>query len=378
MKSEIVEILKCPISNGRLELADLSVVENLNHKVADGTLEFADGHKVEEALNTVLFSKKANCYYPIIQDVIILRNDKAIVMDAKTQHYDLRSEKRDVENFYDNIGWKLHDDTHFVDAEKFEDLRPVAINYFNNCNNRVKRYIKQSGKFILDAGSGPIQYDGYLVYSEDFEYRICIDLSFESLKQAKRKLGDKGICILGDITKLPLQDNVLDAAIALNAIYHIPKDEQSIALNEINRALKPECTAAVVYTWGDKYSLFMNLALIYIKVWMAIQKIGRILMSILTKIKLLPSKNNSSEEPVLYFHAFPYGHFKNTKWDFKLDIFVWRSISVPFSKIYIHPFLGGKKILKMIYNWEDKHPVTAGKYGQYPLFILTKKLNSGK
>lgn len=374
MKSEIVEILKCPISNGKLELVDSSVIEKLNEKIAAGTLEFADGDKVKETLKTVLISKDANCYYPVIEDVIILRNDKAIVLDAKNQHFDLRSEKRDVENFYDNIGWKLFDDTHFVDAEKFEDLRPVAIDYFNNCNNRVKRYIKQSGKFILDAGSGPIQYDGYLVYSEDYEYRICVDLSFESLKQAKKKLGNKGIYILGDITKLPLQDNVLDAAIALNAIYHIPKDEQATALNEINRALKPGHTAAVVYTWGDKYSLFMNLALIYIKVWMAIQKIGRIFKLILEKLKILPAKKIISENPVLYFHAFPYGHFNNTNWDFKLDIYVWRSISVPFSKIYIHPFLGGKKILKMIYNWEDKHPTTAGKYGQYPLFIMTKKI----
>ncbi len=373
MKEEIIKILKCPISGGDLVLASKHDLDLLNKKVKNGELEFTGGDKVLEEIQSALFSKEADCYYPIIQDVIVLRKDKAMIHDRKSEHIDLRSEKRDVENFYDNIGWKQVDDEHFADAKIFEDLRPVALDYFTGCNNRVKRYIQPKGKFILDAGSGPIQYDGYMVYSEDYDYRICVDLSIESLKQAKSKLGDKGICIMGDITNLPLKDNVLDAAIALNAIYHIPMDEQSKALNEINRALKPGHTAAVVYTWGDKYSLFMNIALIYIKVWMAFQKIGRIFLAMLKKLKLIPVKTDNSADPVLYFHAFPYGHFNNTDWDFKLDIFVWRSISVPFSKIYIHPFLGGKKILQSIFKWEDRHPETAGKYGQYPLFVITKK-----
>lgn len=372
MKKDIVEILKCPITGNNLILATKEELNNINTKVLNKELFHLDGKIVVKPFTKALIDESNKFIYAVIDDIIILRKDKAIVSEKSKEHIDLRSEKRDVENFYDNIGWKHFDDEHFIDAEKFEDLRPVAFEYFTECNNRVKNYIQQKGKFILDAGSGPIQYDGYLVYSEDYEYRICVDLSIASLMEAKKKLGSKGIYILGDITNLPLKDNVLDAAIALNAIYHIPMDEQAKALNEINRALKPDKTAAIVYTWGDKHSLFMNIGLIYIKVWMAVQKIGRILKSILGKLKLVSQKNTDGEDPVLYFHAFPYSYFKNTKWDFKLDIFVWRSISVPFSKIYIHPWLGGKKILKSIYNWENNHPQTAGKYGQYPLLIMTK------
>lgn len=371
MKEEIVEILKCPVSGLSVQVASTKEINLLNDKVSNGELEFADGQKIQIKLDTALYSSNAKCYYAVIKGVIMIRLDKAIYLEKEHNHYNLRSEKRDVENFYDNIGWKQTDDDNFVDAEIFEDLRPVAFDYFTKCNDRVKRYIQQKGKFILDAGSGPIQYDGYLVYSEDYEYRICVDLSFESLKQAKKKLGDKGVCLLADITNMPLKDNVLDAAIALNAIYHIPMDEQANALKEINRALKPGKTAAVVYTWGDKYSLFMNIALIHIKLWMAVQKIGRILTSILRKLKLFPPPPEGGD-PVLYFHAFPFGYFKNTEWPFKLDIYSWRSISVPFSKLYIHPALGGKKLLEKIYNWEDKNPETAGKYGQYPLFVITK------
>lgn len=375
MKKEIIDILTCPVTGGNLRLSTDDELKTLNIKIEKKELVYSDGSTILTQIEFALASEEGKYYYIVIDEVIMLRKDKAIQIERISKNVDLRSEKRDVENFYDNVGWKLFDDDHFVDAEKFEDLRPVAFEYFTECNNRVKKYIQPKGKYILDAGSGPIQYDGYLVYSEDYEYRICVDLSFESLKEAKKKLGSKGIYILGDITNLPLKDNVLDAAIALNAIYHIPMDEQSKALDEINRALKPGKTAAIVYTWGDKYSLFMNLALIYIKIWMAFQKIGRILKKILIKTKLLTKKSTEGEDPVLYFHAFPYGYFKNADWDFKLDIFVWRSISVPFSKIYIHPWLGGKRLLKCIYNWEDKHPKTAGKYGQYPLFVMTKPIN---
>jgi ubiquinone/menaquinone biosynthesis C-methylase UbiE/uncharacterized protein YbaR (Trm112 family) len=372
MKKEIVDILKCPITGSNLHLLNKDELEKVNEKVKNKTLNYLNGTVVVKPFEIALSNENNKFIYAVVDDIIILRKDKAIAANNSIENIDLRSEKRDVENFYDNIGWKHFDDEHFVDAEKFEDLRPLAFDYFTNCNNRVKKYIKQQGKFILDAGSGPIQYDGYLVYSEDYEYRICVDLSIASLIEAKNKLGNKGIYILGDITNLPLKDNVLDAAIALNAIYHIPMDEQAKALNEINRALKPGNTAAIVYTWGDKHSLFMNIGLIYIKVWMAFQKIGRLLKKVLEKLKIISRKPTDANNPVLYFHAFPYSYFKNTNWDFKLDIFVWRSISVPFSKIYMHKFLGGKKLLKAIYNWENKHPETAGRFGQYPLLVITK------
>ena len=71
------------------------------------------------------------------------------------------------------------------------------------------KYLRQGGKYILDVASGGIPQPEYLQYSEAFEKRICIDLSFVALQQARKKLGSKGIYILGDITNLPLRDDAL-------------------------------------------------------------------------------------------------------------------------------------------------------------------------
>lgn len=162
MKKEIIDILKCPVTGSNLRLSTDEELKELNLKIEKKELLHSDGKIVTKQIEYALVSQDEKYYYLIIDEVIMLRKDKSIQMDHKFKNVDLRSEKRDVENFYDNVGWKLFDDEHFVDAEKFEDLRPVAFEYFTECNNRVKKYIQQKGKFILDAGSGPIQYDVYL------------------------------------------------------------------------------------------------------------------------------------------------------------------------------------------------------------------------
>lgn len=115
----------------------------------------------------------------------------------------------------------------------------------------MNKYLKTGGKYILDMGSGPIQYPEYLSYSNGFKYRICVDISFLGLKETRKKLGDKGIYLQADITNLPLIDNLVDAVASLHTLYHVPEDEQDLALQEIYRVLLPGSSAVVVYSWGS-------------------------------------------------------------------------------------------------------------------------------
>jgi len=368
MKREITTILKCPVSGKDLVAASKAALEGIKKHVDNNALKHITGEKVKHSIENALITVDNKFLYLILDGIILLRKDLAIVIDdtyfLKHGILQLRDEKRHVQDFYNETGWHKSEKGDFEDAELFEDLRPVAEEYINNCHKRVSRHLKPKGDFILDAGSGPIQFDAYLEYSKDYKYRICVDLTLQALRQAKQKLGDKGIYLIADITNLPIKSDVVDAAVSLNVIYHIPKDEQRKAIEEITRTLKPEHKAVIVYSWGDKFSLFMNVALFYIKIFQGFQKVYRILKS-----KLLPNQGN----PGLYFHAWPPSYFKQSKWEATIDILVWRSISVPFSKIYAQPFLGGKSLLKMIYNWEERNPKTAGKFGQYPMLVVSKK-----
>src|SRR5512138_3447029 len=80
--------------------------------------------------------------------------------------------KQRVRQFYDQVGWQTvadGDGHDIVDTPseqpsgryqnaRYEDLRPVSQEYIHRCHLRIKRFLKPSGRYLLDAGSGPVQY----------------------------------------------------------------------------------------------------------------------------------------------------------------------------------------------------------------------------
>jgi hypothetical protein len=92
----------------------------------------------------------------------------------------------------------------------------------------------------------------------------------------------------------------------------------------------------VVYDWY-KHSAWMNFYLLPFRGFVFIKNR---LLGLLSKLlgKGEPAKR-------LYFYAHTYSYFRENLPPFKLA--VWRSLSVPFMRYYIHPALFGKKIL----NW---------------------------
>lgn len=55
-----------------------------------------------------------------------------------------------------------------------------------------------------------------------------------------------------------------------------------------------------------------------------------------------------------------------------VNILVWRSVSVRFLRSLIHPHVGGRYWLRLLFWLEERFPHFFGEQGQYPLVILTK------
>jgi uncharacterized protein YbaR (Trm112 family) len=205
---QLESILRCPITKENLRLLRSDEIEKINDRVAKEGLAHKDGTKIKTALETGFVSSGGGYAYAVIEGMIVLLPNLAISLDGRANNGQdsLHPEEKIVQDFYDQIGWQKGkaDSPQFVDALKWEDLRPVVSEYVHQCHLRVNRYIQPHGKYFLDAGSGPIQYDEYLTYSAGYEFRICLDLSLLALKEARKKLGDKGIYILGDVTNIPL------------------------------------------------------------------------------------------------------------------------------------------------------------------------------
>jgi len=287
-------------------------------------------------------------------------------------------EKKEVQSFYDHIGWQKEGEGAFADAQQFEDLRPVSRDYIHNCHLhnchlRLHKYLKHNGQYFLDVASGPLQYPEYLTYSEGFEDRLCVDISRLALKEPKKKLGDKGVYLLADITRLPLKDGSINAAVSIHTIYHVPANEQLAALHELYRVLRPESSAVVVYSWGN-HSLLMNLAIGPLKPWQILKE--RIPRMLGTLTKSHSTKAPDDARPKLYFHAHRYQHFAKQTQLSNFDVSVWRSVSPIFTKTYVHSWLLGKQVLAMIYWLEDRFPRIAGDLDSIQFLSSTNAFSS--
>lgn len=366
---DFLAILKCPISGNDLRELSPSEVEVLNVEISGSALYNYEGSPIDQHVDRALNSSCGRYFYRIQEGVIILLKNLAMVkedhLNSDEDRSGLMSDKKAVQDFYNQFGWKKNEEGVFNDGDEFEDLRPVSQQYMYDCNMRVKRYLRPKGDYLLDAASGPIQFNEYLEYNKDYKYRICVDLSYLALRQAREKLGNRGIYLVADITNLPIKDQTIDAVVSLNTIYHITKDEQAEALRQMYRVLKEDATGIVVYSWGKRSYLNNFLALPH-KVMRKLKAIYR------TKV------HTNREHPELYFHAHDRDYFSYELLGFDLELSVWRLISVPVMKYYIHSWLGGKALLKAIYRLEDRKPEWCGRVGEYPMFVMRKQVKQPK
>jgi ubiquinone/menaquinone biosynthesis C-methylase UbiE/uncharacterized protein YbaR (Trm112 family) len=366
--------LQCPITKKTLRQMTLEEIANVNNLVDRHKLFTLDKESVNTKIDSGFISEDGRFAYPAIEGIAILLSNRALVLkdNEKVKITPQNNElKNSVQSFYNEIGWKQDTDEQedgvYVDAAVFEDLRPVSQDYIHKCHLRINKYFKLNNQYILDVASGPVHLPEYVSYSDNFQQRICVDFSFQALREAQKQLKDRGIYILGDITNLPLQPNVVDSAISLHTIYHVPKNEQAQALKELHRVLKPNSLGIIVYHWG-KHSLLMNVTTLPLKV---VDKIRKRWTAFWAKGKKKSAAIASSE---LYFHTHSYGWFKQQaqNLNIKLDISIWRSVSLLFLQTYIHQWIFGKQILELIYSLEESFPKLAARFGQYPILIIQK------
>lgn len=366
------EILRCPLTHGSLRELSADELEGLNELIESGELLHADGSPVPQSLERGFISEDGAFAYGQREGIALLLPALAIPLtpEAANKAGNLRAEKRAVQQFYDDIGWSAADSGEVsIDADNWEDLRPVSRDYIHACHLRVGRHLKPTGRYLLDVASGPVQYPEYLTYSQGYAARICVDISFAALRQAQQKLGAHGIYILGDITNLPLADGVVDGAVSLHTIYHTPADEQASAFREIHRVLAPGATAAVVYCWR---SLLIKLTMLPAKIVQGLAK----LFGKLTRGRTEATSSQRSRTGV-YYHAHSRAWFAKNLSDLPTEIHVWRSIDVPLLKAYCHHWLGGHLLLRLVYQAEEWFPRLLGRLGAYPLIVLRKDMGCG-
>ncbi|MBN2812818.1 MAG: class I SAM-dependent methyltransferase [Bacteroidales bacterium] len=350
-------ILQCPVTKERLTYADEKTT------FAYLTKHFHERQKAEN-IHDGFVNASESYFYPVIDDIILLLPAYALFIgNGKDHRGRMAFDKERVFQYYNQVGYEVKNDRKiYEDSPKWVDFRDVASKYVRNSFTKAQKYLPASGKYLLDIASGPIGLEEYLSLSDSFEYRICADISVNALIQAKFNLGtQKGIFLCADITNIPLQDNSCDAVLCQHTLYHIPKNEQKTAVNEMYRVTKAGGNTTIVYSLFYR-SWFMNITLFPIQLY-------RIARHFAGKayVRLFNSK------PRLYFYPHSLRWFKrNFAFTHAVEIFCWRSTNKYFLNLYIHKWLFGQKLLEWLRKSEDKHPGFWGRVGEYPVIRIRK------
>ena len=241
-------------------------------------------------------------------------------------------------------------------------MRPVSREYIHKCHLRVNRHLAPSGDFLLDAGSGPVQWPDYLTYSENYHYRVCADISITALREAKERLGGHGLYVVADIADMPFKADAFDGEVSMHAIHHLPLSEHKDAYLELHRVLKSKRSAVIVNGWHEP--LLMRVAEPFIQ-------FGRLLSG-----RGLKRKKDWSEEDdqtgTFVEKLTPRWLGQELRGVVDYEVYPWRSLSPRFMRWFVRPQLGGKAALRFIFWLEELFPRFFGVHGQYPMIVIRK------
>lgn len=308
-----LEILRCPRTQSSL-------------KFDGGRLVSADGAST----------------YPVIGGVARFLDDQSDVSETRS--------------FYEEEGWKRSDDGVFGDTKAFVDTRDVPLTFSRKCIRRLNSHFQRGGRFLLDAGSGPIAHDEYLEFGSRFDQRVCVDLSAEALSVARAKLGDRGAYLQADLTSLPIQSGSVDAVTCNHVIYQIPPGQQAAVFKELWRVLKPGGVAVIVYWWRDT------------PLQWRLERLAR----------MFAGSAGEGDKPLAVGSIpshFPQSlqWFERQDWPFRYEIEPFRVIGNSFMRSYVSNDWIGKLFLEGVFALQQIAPAYCGRYGQMPAIVLRRK-----
>jgi SAM-dependent methyltransferase len=356
-------ILRCPTTRQALSLLSESEIAGTNAAIGSGLLRHANA-EARPLESSALGTPDRKVIYRIEDDVACLLPELAI----SATHEGEASRDEDsagVRRFYDEYGWRKNPSGSYNDTADFTDTRAVSAYYGSACNHRIVRQLR-SGRYLLDAASGPIPHAGYLQFSKNYDFRICLDFSITALREAKAKLGAKGLYVLGDITRLPFAEASIDDVISLHTIYHVPRALLATAVDELVRVVGPDGRVVIVSTWAS--SPLMGTAM---KGRSALGKLKRLLLG-----RLRPAPAPAPDTPQtheLYFAPFDYDRYRSEIASrHPTTLRLWSSTSVPFQKAFFADNRVGLLSAKLVLTAERLLEPLAARYGQYPMFVVDK------
>jgi SAM-dependent methyltransferase len=154
-----------------------------------------------------------------------------------------------VREFYDSYGW-VRNNEGSVGEDEFRQFSRAYSRYHEAVNRRTLACFSGRSGELLIGGGGDLP-ETHTAVASQFSRVTCLDISQRALDIAKSKLGDRAEYILGSLLDIPKPDDHFDAAYCAHVIYHIDRDLQERAIDELIRVTKPGGRIVVIYVNPD-------------------------------------------------------------------------------------------------------------------------------
>ena len=82
MKTEVLSLLRCPVTESSLTIADAGVVDALNQQIEAGTLTNRLGQVIEQPIESGLVNEDQSLLFAVRGEIMVLVADQAIELKS--------------------------------------------------------------------------------------------------------------------------------------------------------------------------------------------------------------------------------------------------------------------------------------------------------
>lgn len=265
----------------------------------------------------------------------------------------MNKEKGVVKKYYEEFGWQKTSEGIYNDEHVYGDQRKIIVFYDYLNRSILRRNFKRKGVFFIDVGCGA---NPYTTLAQGFNFHVCVDFTKAGLVEAKRKVVN-GMFVMADLTNLPFKTSVSDGTVAMHVLYHLPRDYQANAVNELARITAKGGRCLIAYSNLEGFAALMKLIP---------QRLRQLKRKNKDQTKRMPNK------PPLYAHFFTLEYFKylplfGCKIKFRTAHLLGGQ-----SKSIVPNGFAGYLVLTIVLFIERFFSGTAAKFSVHPAIVIEK------
>lgn len=225
----------CPFTKDPLELLSEADLSLLNKKIEAEQLFFQQGVPIDFKVNKAYVSANRVYVYPVMEDILMLQKQMAIVDRNQTAHPTRRIREADVVTFHKTMGFGL--DGKFVKRDATNVAEPVLT---PDTLEYLYRRLDQQGGTLVTMATRHVEWLRQLVLALDYQEHIHLDDDPDRLRSVVGQLSPQTKYVLCDSSYFPLRKHCIDGFFGFSYQHFDSKTAQQECYESLKLALNPE------------------------------------------------------------------------------------------------------------------------------------------